>query len=293
MADAPVLQVQLDVINQEIEYNGTPKTIPETYWKDTLTPMLYPLWDSDKDKLITFQWFTNDSYTAKRRKYVKDFKAGTFKWVDYEMEAVGATEATAFKDKLIEAFYLIDSLENQEFQDELARMYSKQKSVTPMSVRLARDFLLDETDWTQIADAPIDADLKAQYVLYRQKLRELTDSDEFVNDTENTKFPISPEFYNKIHKVDFPTEDYLATDSQFIEMGKHRLNKFKDKIAYFLTLKSETDKTYFSDLLIQYDRIKTTKVLASDGLLSDVEDNREFLEKLIQQANDTLDDLDT
>ena len=43
MADAPVLQVQLDVINQEIEYNGTPKTIPESYWKDTLTPMLYPL----------------------------------------------------------------------------------------------------------------------------------------------------------------------------------------------------------------------------------------------------------
>ena len=257
MADAPVLQVQLDVINQEIEYNGTPKTIPESYWKDTLTPLLYPLWDSDKDKLITFQYFNNDSYTAKRRKYVKDFKTNTFKWVDYEMEAVGATEATAFKDKLIEGFYLIDSLENDEFQDELARMYSKQKEVTPLSIRLARNFLLDETDWTQLADAPIDADTKAQWTLYRTKLRELTDSTEFTNDTANTKFPISPEFYNKIYKVDFPTEDYLATSGQFIEMGKHRLKKFRDKIAYFLTLKSETDKTYFNDMLIEYDRIKT------------------------------------
>ena len=256
MADAPVLQVQLDVINQEIEYNGTPKTIPESYWKDTLTPLLYPLWDSDKDKLITFQYFSNDSYTAKRRKYVKDFKTNTFKWVDYEMEAVGATEATAFKDKLIEGFYLIDSLENDEFQDELARMYSKQKEVTPLSIRLARNFLLDETDWTQLDDAPIDADTKAQWTLYRTKLRELTDSTEFTNDTANTKFPISPEFYNKIYKVDFPTEDYLATSGQFIEMGKHRLKKFRDKIAYFLTLKSETDKTYFNDMLIEYDRIK-------------------------------------
>ena len=287
MADAPVLQVQLDVINQEIEYNGTPKTIPESYWKDTLTPLLYPLWDSDKDKLITFQYFTNDSYTAKRRKYVKDFKTNTFKWVDYEMEAVGAAEATAFKDKLIEGFYLIDSLENDEFQDELARMYSKQKAVSPFSIRLARNFLLDETDWTQLADAPIDADTKAQYTLYRTKLRELTDSAEFTNDTENTKFPISPEFYNKVYKVDFPTEDYLATAGQFIEMGKHRLKKFRDKIAYFLTLKSETDKTYFNDMLVEYDKIKTDRIETPRDDL-DTEKNRDFLEKIIKDASDEL-----
>tara|TARA_B100001173_G_scaffold305371_1_gene310685 strand:+ start:498 stop:1373 length:876 start_codon:yes stop_codon:yes gene_type:complete len=291
MADAPVLQVQLDVINQEIEYNGTPKTIPESYWKDTLTPLLYPLWDSDKDKLITFQYFNNDSYTAKRRKYVKDFKTNTFKWVDYEMEAVGATEATAFKDKLIEGFYLIDSLENDEFQDELARMYSKQKEVTPLSVRLARNFLLDETDWTQLADAPIDADTKAQWTLYRTKLRELTDSTEFTNDTANTKFPISPEFYNKIYKVDFPTEDYLATSGQFIEMGKHRLKKFRDKIAYFLTLKSETDKTYFNDMLIEYDKIKTDRIDIANPDGRDTEKNRDFLEKLIADASDELGNL--
>ena len=287
MADAPVLQVQLDVINQEIEYNGTPKTIPETYWKDTLTPLLYPLWDSDKDKLITFQYFTNDSYTAKRRKYVKDFKTNTFKWVDYEMEAVGAAEATAFKDKLIEGFYLIDSLENQDFQDELARMFSKQKAVSPFSIRLARNFLLDETDWTQLPDAPIDADTKAQYTLYRTKLRELTDSTEFTNDTENTKFPISPEFYNKVYKVDYPTEDYLATTGQFIEMGKHRLKKFRDKIAYFLTLKSETDKTYFNDMLVEYDKIKTDRIEAAYGG-RDTEKNRDFLERIIKDASDEL-----
>jgi len=44
-ADMPVLQVQLDVIQQEISYNGTIKVIPETYWNDELVPFLYPLWD--------------------------------------------------------------------------------------------------------------------------------------------------------------------------------------------------------------------------------------------------------
>ena len=288
MADAPVLQVQLDVINQEIEYNGTPKTIPESYWKDTLTPLLYPLWDSDKDKLITFQYFTNDSYVAKRRKYVKDFKTNTYSWVDYELEAVGASEASDLKDKLIDGFYVVDALENVEFNEELSRMYPKQKAVTPLSVRLARNFLLDETDWTQLPDAPIDADTKAQYTLYRTKLRELTDSTEFTNDTANTKFPISPEFYNKIYKVDFPTEDYLTTAGQFIEMGKHRLKKFKDKIAYFLTLKSETDATYFNDLLTQYEAFKTMEEKGNTNMNPNLDDNKAFLEKIIKEANDAL-----
>ena len=288
MADAPVLQVQLDVINQEIEYNGTPKTIPESYWKDTLTPLLYPLWDSDKDKLITFQYFTNDTYVAKRRKYVKDFKNNTYSWVDYEMEQVGASEAKDLKDKLIDGFYVVDALENVEFNEELARMYSKQKAVTPLSVRLARNFLLDETDWTQLPDAPIDADTKAQYTLYRTKLRELTESTEFSTDTENTKFPIAPEFYNKIYKVDFPTEEYLATAGQFIEMGKHRLKKFKDKIAYFLTLKSETDATYFNDLLTQYEAFKTMEEKGNTNMNPSLDDNKAFLEKIIKEANDAL-----
>ena len=39
-ADMPVLQVQLDVVQQEIIYNAIPKSIPESYWKDELTDFL-------------------------------------------------------------------------------------------------------------------------------------------------------------------------------------------------------------------------------------------------------------
>ena len=290
MASEPVLQVELNVIGQELSYNGIPKPIPATYWTDTLVPLMYPTWDTDKDKLIAFYYYSNGMYTAKRRKYVMNFKTNTNEWKDYEMEQVSSSVADTFKDKLVEGWYAIDAIENTEFQNELGAMYAKANAVSPLSVRLARDFLLTETDWSLGPDSPLDATAKAQYTLYRQKLRELTESGEFTNDTENTKFPISPEFYNKIHKVDFPTEDYLATDSQFLEMGKHRLSKFRDKIAYFLTLKSETDKTYFSDILIQYDKIKTTKVLGTRDD-EDVEKNRDFLEKLIRDANDELGNL--
>ena len=42
------IQVELNVIGQELSYNGHSKTIPQTYWTDTLVPLMYPTWDTDK-----------------------------------------------------------------------------------------------------------------------------------------------------------------------------------------------------------------------------------------------------
>ena len=213
-ADIPVLQVQLDTVNQEITYNGTAKVIPESYWKDTLLPFLYPLWDSDKDKLILFNWFTNDTYYAKRRRYRKNFSTSQFEWVDYEMEQLSTDEGKAVKDKLVESYYLIDSLEDQEFNQELARMYAKTSSVSPLTIRLARNFLLSETDWALAPDSQLNDADKAKYITYRQKLRDITDQTEFSTNADIVKFPISPEFYSKVYSVDFPDVDYLTTDNQ-------------------------------------------------------------------------------
>ena len=58
------IQVELNVIGQELSYNGIAKPIPQTYWTDTLVPLMYPTWDTDKDKLISFYYFDNGTYTA-------------------------------------------------------------------------------------------------------------------------------------------------------------------------------------------------------------------------------------
>ena len=195
----PVLQVQLDVIAQELSYMGTSKPIPENYWKDTLLPLLYH-WDTDKDKLITFSYYSDsDKYIAARRKYVRNFNTNLDEWKDYEMEAVDNAKATTLKDKLIEGWYLIDSIESTNFQTELAQMYAKQATITPLSVRLARNFLLDESDWVMCSDCPLSADDKALYATYRTKLRDLTGTAEFSGNAEGTKFPISPESVSYTH----------------------------------------------------------------------------------------------
>jgi len=285
-----VISVQLNVIQQEITYNGITKTISESYWKDELTDVLYPLWDSDKDKLIMFTYFTNNTYHAKRRKFIKNFKTNEYEWKDYEMEQVEVSEAESLKNKLVEAFYLIDSIENQNFQVELARMYAKQKEVSPFSIRLARNFLLSETDWAVGTDSPLSEEDKSLYITYRSKLRDITDTKEFSVNIESTKFPISPEFYQKIYSKNFADVEYLSTENQFLPLGAHYLKLFKDKIANYLMLKSMTETNYFDALLTEYQKIVYPPDLPDQDLTKEEsERRREWLESLIKNISDELD----
>ena len=283
MANSQLIELQLDVINQTIEYKGQEKVIPENYWKDTLVPFLYPTWDSDKDKLVMYSYNTNATSLVKRRKYVKNFTKNTFEWVTYEMESPDAAQVTALNDKLIEGFFLIDSIEDIEFQDELVRMYQKQTTVSTTSVRLARDFLLDETDWAMVSDCPLSADDKALYTTYRQKLRDIPASTEFTTAVENTKFPISPEFYKKIYLPKNAGVAYLSTDDQYKPLGEHYLRAFRDKISHYLVLKSFTEKGMFDLLLKEYGEFTIPPIVASTT--DEAEARQKWLEQLIVQAN--------
>ena len=278
------IQVELNVIGQELSYNGIAKQIPQTYWTDTLTPLLYPTWDTDKDKLISFYYFDNGTYTAKRRKYVMNFKTNTNEWKDYEMEAVTSSVATTFKDKLIEGWYAIDSIENVEFQNELGAMYAKTKAISPLSVRLARDFLLTESDWSQVGDCPLSADDKALYVTYRQKLRDITTTTEFTTNTSATKFPISPDFYNKIYKVEHPSDAYLATDNQFLPLAEHYLKRYSDRMAHYLLTKSWTERSFFDELIKEYNKVEASTFDDPNNVMT-TEEKKEFLDKIIEIAS--------
>lgn len=53
-------------------------------------------------------------------------------------------------------------------------------------VRTKRNKLLAESDWTQVADAPVD---QAAWATYRQALRDITEQDGF---PVNVEFPAEP-----------------------------------------------------------------------------------------------------
>lgn len=59
-----------------------------------------------------------------------------------------------------------------------------------VEIRAERDKLLTETDWTQVLDAPISAECREAFRVYRQALRDITEQEGF---PENVIWPVKPE----------------------------------------------------------------------------------------------------
>ena len=81
--------------------------------------------------------------------------------------------------------------------DQFTQQFDGEAWVTPVlpdptleelagEVREMRDGLLDASDWTQVADAPVD---QAAWATYRQALRDVTQQDGFPNDAV---WPVKP-----------------------------------------------------------------------------------------------------
>lgn len=60
-------------------------------------------------------------------------------------------------------------------------------------LRAERDRLLRDSDWTQLPDAPLTADERAQWAAYRQALRDLPQQAEEGGDPRATRPPKRPE----------------------------------------------------------------------------------------------------
>ena len=76
---------------------------------------------------------------------------------------------------LIEGWETIKANRLAEYEAEEARIQTEGAAI---SIRAERDAKLKESDWTQVADAPVD---KAAWANYRQALRDITTHPNFPN----------------------------------------------------------------------------------------------------------------
>lgn len=257
----PIVILELNLLDRTINYRNIMKTVPDQYWDDSVKPKLYPLWDTEKDRLITFKYYDNASFHCIRRKFIKNFTTNEYEWKDYEMAEDEAQEAANFYDFLKETFLNIEQLQNAEFQEELGRMYGEVRSESWLSIRLARNFLLQETDFIfTVSDAPsIDAEKKEMYKTYRQKLRDLPAT--FANNAPTeVKFPMSPEAFEAVYKANNPDAVYLDTEDQWTALSNFFFTQFRDKMSRYLCVRDLTDRLYNNAFI---DALKTNPVAMS------------------------------
>tara|TARA_B100000427_G_C15486356_1_gene585490 strand:+ start:40 stop:927 length:888 start_codon:yes stop_codon:yes gene_type:complete len=287
--------LQVNAITKVIQYQGIEKTIPDSYWTSDIVPVIYPNWDSDKDKLVLFAWYDNNSYMCQRRKYVMNFKTNTFEWKDYEMEQVDDGSGQTLYNKFKDTFFLVDSLATVEYQNEFAKIYASTAATSWLTVRLSRNFLLDETDWVFVEDSGVSADDKELYKTYRKKLRDLP-ADANTTDAAAVKFPINPQYFKDIYLKKNASATYLGDDGQFVKLSEHYGTTFREKMTAYLIVRSMTDGIYnktFMDALktagMVYDPnesvVKYGETLAG-YTTEEVNKTKDYLTDLINKINE-------
>ena len=121
--------------------------------------------------------------------------------------------------------------QENDLERALAASFSKSTILNWTKVTLMRNFLLMDSDWTQLGDAPISAEEKAKWVTYRQKLRDIPEEQKD-NAANAVVFPITPSKHAKLGDG----FTYLDDVSHFYTIPQSVYSKFSTRIVNYLAL---------------------------------------------------------
>ena len=232
LASPSETSLYLNAFDKTIQYEGVMKTIDDDYWTSDIVPILYPMWDSDNDKLELFVQYKDNTVKMNKSKYQRNQKTGVYKWVSYQFDlSPFPTEVNDLSTRVIEKWTEYRVGQENDLERALAASFAKSTILNWTKVTLIRNFLLMDSDWTQLGDAPISTDEKAKWTTYRQKLRDIP-QDQKDNAANAVVFPITPTKHAKL--ADSFT--YLEDVSHFYTIPQSVYSKFSTRIVNYLAL---------------------------------------------------------
>ena len=170
MADIRVV-VQVNALERMIIVDGKTQFIGEDYWNDNIQNILYPFWTSDKDRLIHLNYFSDGSYGIEKKKYVYDRATKERKWKTYSWVEPTESEVAQISETIKEKYFEYQDTEQETIQEKLYNEYGRWNKVSWEGIRMIRNFLLSDCDWTQSRDLTLSND--ADWKTYRKALRDL------------------------------------------------------------------------------------------------------------------------
>ena len=224
----------LNAFDKNIQVDGIMKTIDDDFWTANIVPILYPLWDSDKDKLEVFVKYKDGTAKMNKTKYQRNQKTGQYKWVSYQFDLSPfmPDDVDDLYEKILAKFTEYRQGQENDLDRLLQASYSKSTIVNWSKVVLIRNFLLMDSDWTQLGDAQLTTQQKADWVTYRQKLRDIP-QEQSESSAATVVFPVTP----KKHAEMNDGKDYLSdTVNHFYLLNQTVYSKFSDRLVNYLTL---------------------------------------------------------
>tara|TARA_B100001250_G_scaffold85089_1_gene70303 strand:- start:359 stop:1294 length:936 start_codon:yes stop_codon:yes gene_type:complete len=243
--------IYLNALERTIQYKGVQKQLTDSFWETNISPIIYPLWDSAKDKLEMFVYRDDGSYLIQRNKYKKDFKTNTNTWISYEFDPSGVAEydVTDLRDKLKEQFIEYRDVTEDTYQQAIQKEYARSNSLTWDKIKVVRRFLLQDSDFTQQTDAPLTDEMKALWKQYRSYIRDIPTLQN-AETPFDVVFPITPDEYVQrksitvdqlvIDKVGLQgtDKDYLDSSYHFWKMNSSTLNSFTQRMTLYLAART-------------------------------------------------------
>ena len=224
----------LNAFDKNIQVDGIMKTIDDDFWTANIVPILYPLWDSDKDKLEVFVKYKDGTAKMNKTKYQRNQKTGQYKWVSYQFDLSPFMpgDVDDLYEKILAKFTEYRQGQENDLDRLLEASYAKSTILNWSKVVLIRNFLLMDSDWTQLGDAQLTTQQKADWVTYRQKLRDIP-QEQNESSAATVVFPVTP----KKHAEMNDGKDYLSdTVNHFYLLNQTVYSKFSDRLVNYLTL---------------------------------------------------------
>tara|TARA_A100001388_G_scaffold49974_1_gene33520 strand:+ start:2440 stop:3285 length:846 start_codon:yes stop_codon:yes gene_type:complete len=268
----------LNAFDKNIQVDGIIKTIDDGFWTKEIVPILYPLWDSDKDKLEVFVKYKDGTAKMNKTKYQRNQKTGTYKWISYQfdLDPFMPDDVDQLYTKLKEKFTEYRVGQENDLEKALAARYAKDNILNWAKLRLIRNFLLLDSDWSQLGDAPLTDAEKAKWVTYRQKLRDVPTDNGEVAEPATVVFPVTP---FKHAEMDDGKEYLSDTIEHFYTMNQTVYSRFSSRLVNYLTLTIGTtaiDKMPLSRLTnVGLKAQPTTGDNSLDALLKFIEEGEE------------------
>ncbi len=196
----------VNALDRTIQKNGVTKAINDDFWTSDIVPILYPVWDSDRDKLESYIRYKAGATVINKNKNIRNQKTGVYSWSSYQLDTNQFTSAELDElwEKLDRKYTDYREVEDYNLEQALTSLYAKDNYVNWNKLIMIRKFLLLDSDWTQTADAPLTAEEKAQWVTYRQKLRDITEAAPLGQKgvvAVEVKLPITPTKYKQRKSV--------------------------------------------------------------------------------------------
>tara|TARA_B100002019_G_scaffold292999_1_gene318185 strand:+ start:13669 stop:14592 length:924 start_codon:yes stop_codon:yes gene_type:complete len=265
----------LNAYEKTLTYKGIQKEINDSYWEEHIVPILYPLWDSDKDRLELFVYRENGQYLIEKNKYTKNFKTGESKWVSYEFDPNGVDllSVTELYESLKEKFLDFKELSEAEYETAVQKKFAVGQILTWNKVKLVRLFLLQDSDYTQLPDSPCTDEERALWKQYRNYLRDFLTL-QTPQSPYDVIFPITPTEYLsrkgfelspiqvEVYGQQGSDEDYLTSGYHFWKLSSNALKSFAQRMSTYValrTLTAENDK---------FGRVEVKKWIAPDNQIT-------------------------